>query len=324
MTNTISAVLPLKISGRHYAENLSCCDLLFGTLRHFGVAAMLGEVIIVVPGNELDIIGRHAEAWSDFPIRLLAEDNFLEVFHQYDKIHQVRPWHRQQIIKLFCARLVANPFFLTLDPDVMALRQFGYGDLIQDGRALMEPEARHVHADWWQASASLLGLDPALDRPGMSVTPALLARDICLELMERLQARHGKEWSRVLLENYAINWTEYTLYYLVAECTGMLEKCHMTPADGDPRLLAQYRVWTRAELDTKQLVALFATPQRDFFTVIQSNAGVSTSEIASLIEPYVPITLKPAEMSAVSHGRTAGELAGAAIRKVIGRLRRLG
>ena len=89
----------------------------------------------------------------------MAEREFLDVFREYNKLYQVRPWHRQQIIKLFCAKLVSTPFFLTLDPDVMALRRFSYTDLIKDGRALLEPEARTVHPDWWRASASLLGLE---------------------------------------------------------------------------------------------------------------------------------------------------------------------
>jgi hypothetical protein len=322
MIDRISAVLPLRISGRHYAENLNRCDLLFGTMRHFGLGPLFAEVLIVVPGNELAVIGRHAVAWSDFAIRVVAEDGFLGVFGDYTKMHQVRPWHRQQIIKLFCAKLVTTSFFLTLDPDVMALRRFGYADLIRNGRALLHPEPRAVHVDWWQASASLLDLDPALDRSGMSVTPALLARDICLVLMERLEARHDKEWHRVLLENYAINWTEYTLYYLIAESSGLLDQRHWAPGTDDPRMIAPYQVWRRSEFDTKKLVALFATPQRDFFSIVGSGAGVSAAEIAVLIAPYVPITLRPAETIAARCGDKLRELAGAAIRMVMGRLLR--
>ena len=142
MADLISAVLPLKISGRHYAENLARCDLLFATLRHFGLTHLYAEILIVVPQDEHALISDHAKAWSDFPIDILAEDNFLNVFREYNKWHQVRPWHRQQIIKLYCAKLVSSPFFMTLDPDVLALRHFTCEDLIQDGRALIEPEAR--------------------------------------------------------------------------------------------------------------------------------------------------------------------------------------
>jgi len=322
MADTISAVLPLKISGRHYSENLNRCDLLFGTMRHFGLVPLLAEVLIIVPGDEREVIAHHAEAWSDFPIRIVAEDGFLDVFRQYAAMHQVRPWHRQQIIKLFSATLVSTPFFLTLDPDVMALRHFGYSDLVQDGRALLEPESRHVHPDWWQASARLLGLEPALDRPGMSVTPAILARSVCVALTERLEAKHGRAWYRVLLENYAINWTEYTLYYLVAESSGLLDQLHRVPADGAPRLLSPYQVWTKADLDRTRLAALYNTPQRDFFCVIQSNAGVGSAEIAALLAPHVPIALRPAVSVAGRRGDRLRELGGAAIRKVIGRLRR--
>jgi len=321
---TISAILPLKISGRHYAENLNRCDLLFGTLRHFHLARVFSEIIVVVPGDELELIGRHAQAWSDLPISILAEESFLSVFQQYNKVHQVRPWHRQQIIKLFGANLVKTPFYLTLDPDVLALRQFSYRDLVVGGRALLEPEARSVHADWWHASASLLGVDARLERPGMSVTPALLSRDICLALMERLAARHGTDWFRVLLQNYAINWTEYTLYFLMAESSGLLHLLHRVPEPGAPRLLASYQIWSKSDFDEARLASLFATPQRDFFSVIQSNTGVSATEIASLIRPYLDVNLRPGTTMAAEPGAKSRELAGAAIRKVIGSLRRFG
>ena len=46
MVDMISAVLPLKITGRHYADNLNRCDLLFCTLRHFGLAPLFAEVLV--------------------------------------------------------------------------------------------------------------------------------------------------------------------------------------------------------------------------------------------------------------------------------------
>lgn len=323
ISNKITGVLPLKITGRHYVDNLSRCDLLFSTVRHFGLASLFAEIIIIVPNDERDIVCHHAAAWPDIPIRIVAEGGLLDVFQEYAKIYQVRPWHRQQIIKLFSATLVSTPFFLTLDPDVMAVRSFGYDDLIRDGRALIEPEPRTAHADWWRASASLLGLDPMLDKSGMSVTPALISSDICRALMQRLTHQYNKEWYRVLLENYIIDWTEYTLYFLFAESNGMLHQLHRLPGENEPRLLAPYRVWRRADLDVQKLVGLFAVPQRDFFTVVQSNSGVSASQIARLIAPYVPVKMEKAETIAAKPGDKARELTGAAMRKIMGRLRRL-
>lgn len=314
---TISAVLPLKVSGRHYGENLTRCDLLFATMRRFELAGLFAEILIVVPQDEHALICRHAEGWSDFPINIVVEDTFLDVFREYGKWHQVRPWHRQQIIKLYCAKLVSSPFFLTLDPDVMALRGFSYADLIKDGRALMEPEDRSVHAAWWKASAHLLGLTPSLDSPGMSVTPALLARDICLALFDRLEARHCTPWYRVLLENYGIDWTEYTLYYLEAESSGLLGQRHRLPGKDEPRLLAPYRVWCKADLDTAQLGRLFSAPQRDFFSVIQSNAGVAAADIASLLGAVVPIAMRRPEAMPAKPGQRLQEMTGALVRRMM-------
>jgi hypothetical protein len=59
MTPSLSAVLPLKVSGRHYAENLARLDLLFSSLLHFAAPGLLDELLVVARVDEADIIERH-------------------------------------------------------------------------------------------------------------------------------------------------------------------------------------------------------------------------------------------------------------------------
>ena len=167
----LSALLPLKVSGRHYGDNLARLDLLFSSLTHYGAAGMLDELLVVARADEVELIGRHLARWSELPLRIIVEDEHFPAFRRFTRPWQVRPWQRQQIIKLNAPALTTSPFVLTLDPDVIAVKPITRELLLPRGRALLEPEARSVHRQWWRDSADLLDVDPGLQRPGMNVSP---------------------------------------------------------------------------------------------------------------------------------------------------------
>src|SRR4029077_13341899 len=108
---------PLKISGRHYGENLARLDLLFSSLAHHARPGCLDELLIVVRADELEVIRRHLSHWSDLPLRIVVEDEHFPIFRRFTRPWQVRPWQRQQIIKMNAPALTSSPFVLTLDPD---------------------------------------------------------------------------------------------------------------------------------------------------------------------------------------------------------------
>ncbi len=317
----LSAIMALKITGRHYPDNIGRCDILFSSLRHFGIASLLSEFLIVVPRAEEEAIRRYARAWSDFPIRLVVEDEYLALFKKFNKLHEVRPWHRQQIIKLFCANLVTNPYFLVVDPDIFAVRAFGYDDVIPGGKALLQPESRDVHKAWWLSSAELLGVEPQLDRPGLGVTPAILSRDACKGLMEHLETRHGRVWYEVLLSRYAIDWTEYTLYGLYLESSGRLHEFHVWPDDHTKvRLHSTVNVWSDDDFETVDFAALFRLDNPGLFAVVQSNTGVTPHRISQAIRPYFSVSIQDYERSNSVREKIL-ELYGAGVRKTMQLLR---
>lgn len=98
--NKLSALLPLKLSGRHYGDNLSRVDLLFSSLLHFGGQRVLDELLVVARGDEADLIDQHLTQWPELPLRLVIEDDYFPAFREFRRPWQVRPWQRQQIIKL--------------------------------------------------------------------------------------------------------------------------------------------------------------------------------------------------------------------------------
>jgi hypothetical protein len=293
----VSGLLPVKVSGRHYGENLARLDLLFSSLVHFA-PGLLDELLIVVRDDEADLIGRHLSAWTDLPIRIVVEDDHFPAFRRYTRPWQVRPWQRQQVIKLNAPALTNAPFVLTLDPDVLARKPIRRELLVPAGRALLEPEPRSVHPRWWRDSADLLDTTPALERPGMNVTPAVLSTVVLGELQRRLEEVAGRPWMDILLTSYC-DWTEYTLYLLAAERARLVQREHLWADDAsaparlhaDPAL----SVWGGGTPDRADVERLFDADDPGLFAVVQSNSGLSAEAVAAAAATRFEVRRLPAD-----------------------------
>jgi hypothetical protein len=288
---SLSAILPLKVSGRHYGDNLARLDVLLSSLLHFA-PGQLDELLIVVRGDEAELIARHLANWRDLPVRMVLEDEHFAAFRRYRRPWQVRPWQRQQVIKLNAPAITDASFVLMLDPDVLILKPITRDLLLPGGRALLEPEPRTVHPQWWRDSADLLDVEPELHRPGMNVTPAVLSAVVLGEVQRRLEEVGGRPWMDILLTSYC-DWTEYTLYLLAAERASLLERAHLWADDpaapahlhADPDL----SVWgasgaTRADVDR-----LLAADDPGLFAVVQSNSGVEATDVAGAVAGRFPL-----------------------------------
>ncbi|HEY6639044.1 MAG TPA: DUF6492 family protein [Solirubrobacterales bacterium] len=288
----LSALLPLKISGRHYGDNLARLDLLFSSLTHYGAPGWLGELLVVARADELDLVARYLAHWPELPLRIVVEDEHFPAFRRFTRPWQVRPWQRQQIIKLNAAALTTSPFVLTLDPDVIAVKPITRELLLPHGRALLEPEARSVHRRWWRDSADLLGVEPRLEQPGMNVSPALLSTVVLNEVQRRLEAIGGRPWMDVLLTSYC-DWTEYTLYLLAAEQADAVNRYHLwadapqAPAHVHTR--PDFSIWDSATASREHLERLFTSEDPGLFAVVQSNSGLAPSEVAAVAENHFAV-----------------------------------
>lgn len=289
----ISAILPLKTRGRHYADNIGRCDILFASLRHFTTPETFHRFVLVVPHDELDEVRDYAKAWSDFPIEVVDESLHMGVFAEFSKRYQIRNWHRQQIIKLYAPALIETEYFLVFDPDCFAIHSFTADTLIIDGKALTHFQPRMAEPRFWQASAKLLGVDPHLERNGIWWTPAILSRTLCLNLHHRLEQLYGMDWRRVLLGNYTIDWTEYTLYWLNAENDGLLDQYHIGARPGQRSLHAKESVWYADEMKDWSAERHFSSDSDGLFAVVQSNTYIPPAQVVKKLSPYFPITLQP-------------------------------
>jgi Family of unknown function (DUF6492) len=287
----LSGLLPLKLSGRHYGDNLARLDLLFSSLLHFG-PGLLDELLVVVRADEADHIGRHLEQWPQLPLRVIVEDEHFPAFRRFSRPWQVRPWQRQQIIKLYAPALTAAPFVLMLDPDVVARRPITRELLVPGGRAVLEPEARRVHRRWWRDSADLLDVDPGLERPGMNVTPAVLSTAVLTELQGRLEAVGGAPWMDILLTSYC-DWTEYSLYLLAGERVGLIERHHVWAHDPVARVHLHVdpgvSIWDSAAASPARLQRLFTADDPGAFAVVQSSTGLSAGAVAAAAADHFPV-----------------------------------
>lgn len=316
----ISAILPVKTRGRHYADNIARCDILFSSLRHFTDPAIFDRFLVVVPHDEFEDAKRYARNWADFAVEVVDESVHMTAFQEFTQRHQVRPWHRQQIIKLFTPALIDTEYFMVFDPDIFATHPFGIDDLIIDGKALTYRQPRMREPHLWRPSAQLLRQDPHLDRDGIWWTPAILSKTLVQNLQHRLEALYPQDWIRVLLSHYMIDWTEYTLYWLNAEREGLLDQYHVAAPAGHRTLHVSESVWyagkNGANLDQWPADFHFGPESDGLFGVVQSNTFIPAARVVEKLRPYFPITLQPYERheSLLLKG---AELYGALARRVL-------
>lgn len=311
-TPSLAGLLPLKVSGRHYGENLARVDVLFSSLLEYAAPGSLDDLIIVTPQAEVRLVAEYADAWPELPLRIVDESEYFQSFCRFTRPWQIRPWQRQQIIKLNAPALTRADYVLTLDPDVIMLRRATRQSLLPGGRALLQPEPRTVHPQHWRDSAALLNLPLDFAAPGMTLTPALVSRDILIAIHNRLEDLNGRPWMDVLLTSYC-NWTEYTLYLLMAESSGLLDRRHRWCVEGDDHELTPLQVapensiWDRRTATVQHLEMLLSGSDPGIFGVVQSNTrmdpgllkGVVTQHfpVRSPIPPNTPVPVAPSKLS---------------------------
>jgi hypothetical protein len=175
---------------------------------------------------------------------------------------------------------------------VIAVKRLNYEAMFRDGRAVLQPEARSVHGQWWLDSAHLLDVDPGLDRPGMNVTPALLSTAVLAELHRRLEEISGRPWVEALLTSYC-DWTEYTLYLLAAERAGLVNRHHIwadhPTAPGHLHLHPRFSVWDPSDTSSASVDLFFTANEPGLFAVAQSVAGLTTRDVITVASKHLPV-----------------------------------
>ncbi len=286
-TEALGAVLPLKLRGGYHSENLARCRILFSSLIAFAEPDLLKEIHVVTPPDDCEDARRLCAEWPSLPLRAFDERDYLPVLRRR---WFARGMYIQQLIKLTAANRLDTPFFLTLDPDIILCKPLRKSDLFVHGRALLDPEPRRARPEWWTGSAGVLGIPVDLQADGMMLTPALLSSTVCQRLFQHLEQRHSGDWDSSLLRLTRRDWTEYALYHLMAEYTGLLARVHAVAGDGTPkRLMCPTAVWAEFQFERWNLPECFDRAKPGFFTLVQSNTRIAPNAIRDRLAGYLEI-----------------------------------
>jgi hypothetical protein len=298
---SIGAVLPLKVSGSYGGDDLNRAHILFASLTRFAEPGLFDDLWVVVPAAEVAQVEAAFARWRSLNIRVLSENALVPGLAAYPKM---RGWRKQQIVKLAAATRMRSPFYLTLDADVICLKPLNRDKLIVDGRALMQYEPRSQHPKWWKSSARILRMSPMVGDPsvGATVTPALLARDLCLALMQELQKVTGAaSWVDALCQLHLpwnprnwwpgrvlkLKWTEYSLYYLCAHKLGLLDRYHVTA--GTTELPQRLLVHESHPFETWDTAYSFSDRCPGLFCVVGSKSGLPPQAVWDRVGRYIGI-----------------------------------
>jgi hypothetical protein len=144
-------------------------------------------------------------------------------------------WKLQQAAKLSFARYAGTQFYMVLDSKNVALRRVRAGDVIQQGRASLMPEAVSLHGKWYRGSAWALA-HPTFDcSPARvaisSATPVTFHAGTVVAMLDWLQHYHEESIDRFLEKRRLIRHrfmrpTEFTLYYVYLDREGLLDQYH--------------------------------------------------------------------------------------------------
>lgn len=204
----------------------------------------------------------------------------------------------QQLVKMAIAPAIESEFYLTLDADVICVKAVRLPDLIDGGRARSARFQSKIHRDWYSWAERVLGLPSS----GFThdVTPSLLSREAMIHLHGYLEGKLNpllrriarllpssvgplvSSWRSYLLRN--LPWTEYTLYHTFLEATGSWDRYHY---DGGNSWVAGNSLWKKEEFSSWDPEKSFRTQKDFYFSVVQSNTGVSAAEVWRKVRPYI-------------------------------------
>jgi len=282
MALPVAAVVPLKISGGHYTENIERLRLMLDSFELFLDLPEKLPVFVVCLAAEIAAARVAFDRYGRTELVFVPEDEVVPGIGA----HRAIGWYKQQVLKLAFAQAGPVPFCLTLDPDILLCRRLRLTDLVADGRCFTSWMSKAEHPHWWTASAGVLGVTADTTRPGLNVTPQMLARDVAHSLGEALAARLGTSEPWLALLDVRARWTEYTLYALHAEASGLLDRYHRDDLPGGRRLLGR-SVWKPENFSNYSLREIHADAAGAFFTVCASHTNVSAATLRAMFDELV-------------------------------------
>lgn len=286
---SLSAVLPLKISGARDTGNLGHAVNLIATLDAFWRGAAPLQLDIYCPAAEVDEVRTALPATPRIALAVRSEWALLPRLALYPRVDG---WFKQQALKMAYAAAAPHEFYLTFDADILCIRPFDEASFIAGGRGAVDYDATALHPGWWRESTRLLGLPSPPPERGMTVTPHLFSAAAMRALLARLDTRLAGGWLAGLMREAVWRpdqWTEATLYWLHALDSGMAASAHQ-PDHGSAHVFhSGIDIWVNGQHDFESWspAAYRAAGGTAHFVVCQSTAGHDPRAIREKLRPLL-------------------------------------
>ncbi|NAS22092.1 hypothetical protein GT755_10395 [Herbidospora sp. NEAU-GS84] len=274
--NRLDAVLPVAAHDWERFERL-----LAPSLAAFG-GELLGTCWVVVPPA---LVNEATKRCPSGPYYVVCEE---EVAPGLSRLCE-RDWFKQQVVKLAISAFVRTDFYLTLDADVLLVRNATARDFVKDGRAWLCATDAGIHPEWYQWSSSVLRT--TWNGRYYGFTPAVLSVDAVNELFRyicritRPGLTKGIRINRLAVSDLIdlLPWTEHSLYGIYLEAANRLEQYHYVTSQS----LYENSVWKPGEFASWDPADSFRLDADFFFSVVQSTAEVPVKDVWEQISPYL-------------------------------------
>lgn len=157
--------------------------------------------------NEHDLLPSWLQPVSD-PVSLGKRKMWISPFGL-----PLRGWHVQQLRRMALCRAIDEPLMLTIDSDVVLMRDFDPQTLWQGDRLTfyrdefaIDSTIRSNHLAWLAQSDKLLGIGPHTLPAHDYICPMVAWRtDTCRALLDYIETLHGKNWVRMMVRSRAFS-----------------------------------------------------------------------------------------------------------------------
>mmetsp|Transcript_32380 Transcript_32380/g.52362 ORF Transcript_32380/g.52362 Transcript_32380/m.52362 type:complete len:358 (-) Transcript_32380:483-1556(-) len=280
----VTLVLPVVESD---LKRLKLLDKSFN--RFFNFSRVCDLYLITRPDQmkKIAAIARTLLIYNKVNIRIVNEQDVIPQLKNVD----IMGWLRQQLLKLAVSEMIITEYYMCMDCDILSVKHCGVDQLFEDGKALTNMEHKdHLGVtapDWWEGSEKTLGMKiPETETMRFGVSPAILSTKVMQQMRIHLEDTWKKPWKQHLVDRVWDSYTEYCMYGVFAQATGMFDKYHKSTEN---MVYKEYRlnIWWVHMFDTWDVPAVFDPNTPGCFVVVQSNTKIDADKTAEKVLKYI-------------------------------------
>lgn len=213
-----------------------------------------------------------------------------------DKKFDKYGWWKQQIIKLQSFKFCETECILSVDCDCFLTKNLYYKNITYKNKPVLSLDKEGSWDNWYNGSKAILKLPFNFINNRIGVTPILFSGSILRSLDRYLEVLYGSNKTAFLLSNTndryypskiykdsSETWSEYCLYHIYAEYTGLIDKYHSL---NKRIVMSSNNFWNEDQANVWD-------PKKSFiksgglFTVAQSVANKPAAWVLEKIKDYI-------------------------------------